>query len=151
MKKYKFVTTSLPWFHGHWEGFFRSLMVQGQGCFSLLTHSAFSKLSHKSTFSHIWCHQLIINIRPRGKEGTKVQITQNKGKERENLPKIEEITIGKAHANTQKLNRNILMVTAVFLNQKRVNVCKHTTKMRSLESFWKVPPGDCKRNGWWEI
>jgi hypothetical protein len=29
------------------------------------------------------------------------------------------------------------MVTAVFLNQKRVNVCEHTTKMASLE-FLKV-------------
>ena len=35
----------------------------------------------------------------------------------------------------RKLNRNILMVTVVFLNQKRVNVCEHTTKMASLISF----------------
>ena len=39
------------------------------------------------------------------------------------------------------LNQNILTVTAVFLNQMRMNVCKHTTKMASLESFLKVPPG----------
>ena len=58
--------------------------------------------------------------------------TQNRGKI---LPKIEEIIIAKAHANTQKLNQNILMITAVFLNQQRVNVCEHTTKMASLESF----------------
>ena len=51
------------------------------------------------------------------------------------LPKIEEITVGKAHANTRKLNRNILTVTAVFLNQKRMNVCEHISKMGSLESF----------------
>ena len=69
--------------------------------------------------------------RRRGKESTEVQITQNKGKL---LPKIEKITVGKAHANTQKLNRNILTVTAVFLNQKRMNLCEHTTKMASLES-----------------
>ena len=31
--------------------------------------------------------------------------------------------------NTWKLNRNILMVTDIFFNQKRVNVCEHTTKM----------------------
>ena len=43
---------------------------------------------------------------------------QNKGKESENLPKIEEITVGQAHVNTRKLNLNILMDTAVFLNQK---------------------------------
>ena len=39
------------------------------------------------------------------------------------LSKIEEITEGKAHINTHKLNLNILKVTDVFLNQKRVNVC----------------------------
>ena len=32
------------------------------------------------------------------------------------------------------------MVTAVLLNQKRVNVCEHTTKTVSLESLRKVPP-----------
>ena len=30
------------------------------------------------------------------------------------LPKIEEISRGKAHVNTRKLNRNIFMVTDVF-------------------------------------
>ena len=33
------------------------------------------------------------------------------------------------------------MVTDIFLNQKRVNVCEHTTKMASLESFGKVHQG----------
>ena len=63
------------------------------------------------------------------KENTYVGITftQNKGKL---LPKIEE-----AHANTQKINQNIMTVTAVFLNQKRMNVCEHTTQMASLVSF----------------
>ena len=42
------------------------------------------------------------------------------------LLKNEEISGGKAHTNAQKLIRNILMVTDVFLNQKRVNVCEHT-------------------------
>ena len=51
------------------------------------------------------------------------------------IPKIEEISKGKAHANTRKLNLNILTVTDVFLIQKRMNVCEHTTKMESLESF----------------
>ena len=63
--------------------------------------------------------------------------TQNKGKERENSPKIEDITGGKAHVNTRKLNLNILTITEVFLNQNRVNVCEHTTKMASLESLLK--------------
>ena len=51
--------------------------------------------------------------------------TQNKGKL---LPKIEEITLGQVHVNTQKLNLNNLMVTAVFLNQKRVNLWEHMTR-----------------------
>ena len=49
--------------------------------------------------------------------------------------KIEGITVGQAHVNTRKLTRNILTGTAVFLNQKRANVCEHTTKMVSLESL----------------
>ena len=51
------------------------------------------------------------------------------------LPQIEEITRGKAHVNTWKLNRNILTVTDIFLNEKRVNVCEHMTKIASLQSF----------------
>ena len=44
-------------------------------------------------------------FRPRGKESTKVRITQNKGKEMEKLlPKIEEISNGKTHTNTRKIN-----------------------------------------------
>ena len=62
------------------------------------------------------------------------KIRERKGKGKL-LPKTEEISIGKAHTNTRKLNRNILTVTAVFLNQKRVNVYEHMTKMVSLESF----------------
>ena len=50
--------------------------------------------------------------RPRGKESTDVRISQNKGKKSE---KYENISTG----------------TAVFLNQKRANVCEHTTKMAS--------------------
>ena len=64
------------------------------------------------------------------------------------LPKIEEISKGKAHANTWKPNQNILTVTADFLNQKRVNLCEHTTKMASLESFFKLLH---ERKGWREI
>ena len=39
-----------------------------------------------------------ISYRPRGKESTEVRKSQNKGKESENLPKIEEVTVGQAHA-----------------------------------------------------
>ena len=53
-----------------------------------------------------------------------------KGKEKL-LPKIEEISRGKAHTNTCKLIQNILMITDVFFNQKRVNVCDHMVKIAS--------------------
>ena len=62
---------------------------------------------------------------------TKIRITQTKGKGEGKLPKIEEISGGKAHTNTRKLIRNISTVTDVFLNQKRVNVCEHMVKMAS--------------------
>ena len=52
---------------------------------------------------------------------------------------------------TRKHTETVLTGTAVFINQKRANVCEHTTKMASLESLWKVPPGGCERNGWREI
>ena len=45
------------------------------------------------------------------------------------LLKIEEISGGKEHTNTWKLIQDILMITDVFLNQKRVNVCEHRVKM----------------------
>ena len=61
------------------------------------------------------------------------------------LLKNEEISRGKAHTNTKKLIQNILMVTDVFFNQKRVNVYEHMAKMASLECFWKMPPRGCKR------
>ena len=51
------------------------------------------------------------------------------------LPKIQEIFRGKAHTNKWKLIQNILTVTDVFFNQKRVNICEHTEKMASVESF----------------
>ena len=56
------------------------------------------------------------------------------------LKGIEEITKGQAHTNTRKLYRDISTGMAVFLNQKSVNVCEHTTKTASLESV-SVPPG----------
>ena len=57
------------------------------------------------------------------------------------LPGIEEITEEQAHTNTRKLYRDISTGTAVFLNQKRVNVCEHTTMKASLVCLRKVPPG----------
>ena len=45
----------------------------------------------------------------------------------------EVITVGQAHENTLKMYQSILMGTAIFLNQKRANICEHTTKMASLE------------------
>ena len=51
-------------------------------------------------------------------------VTIDKIRERKvkTLPEIEVITVGQAHENTLKLYRNILMGTAIFLNQERVNV-----------------------------
>ena len=43
------------------------------------------------------------------------------------LPKIEE--------RNGTLIQNILTVTYVFLNQRRVNVHEHMTRIASLESF----------------
>ena len=55
------------------------------------------------------------------------------GKRRGKLSiKIEEISGGKAHTNTQKLNFD----GHRHLSQSgRVNVCEHTAKMASLDSF----------------
>ena len=47
----------------------------------------------------------------------------------------EKISGGKAHSNTRKHIRDILTITNVFLDQKRVNVCEHTVKMAPSESF----------------
>ena len=78
--------------------------------------------------------------------------SQIKGKESENsYQELKRSQKGQAHTNTRKLNRDILTGMAVFLNQKRVNVCEHTTKTASLDSLRKVPPGGCKRDGWKEI
>ena len=35
-----------------------------------------------------------------------------------------------------------LTLTEVFANQKRVNVCEHTVKLASSDSFELEPPGD---------
>ena len=83
---------------------------------------------------------------------SKNQILKIKGKESENsYQELKRSRKGQAHTNTRKLNRDISTGTAVFLNQKRVNVCEHTTKTASLESLRKVPPGGCERDGWREI
>ena len=58
-------------------------------------------------------------------------------KKYELLQKIED----HQRKGTRKLNQNILTVTDVFLNQKRVNVSENMTKMASLESFLMVPLG----------
>ena len=64
-----------------------------------------------------------------GKKSTEVQITQKIGQQRGNsYQKNEEISGWKAHTNTLKLNWNILRITDVFLNQKRVNVYEHRVK-----------------------
>ena len=56
------------------------------------------------------------------------------GRESENsYQKLKRSRWTGTRTHTQKQNRNISMDMAVFLNQKRANVCEHTTKMASLE------------------
>ena len=75
----------------------------------------------------------LYSIKPCGKESTEVQITQNKGKESENsYQKLKRSQWTGTQTHTQKQNQNILIDMAVLLNQKRANVCEHTTKMASL-------------------
>ena len=78
------------------------------------------------------------------KESTEVRITQKVGKERGNsYRKNEEISGWKArthartHTHTQKrkLDWNVSMITDVFLNQKRVNVCEYTIFTMCLHTF----------------
>ena len=59
--------------------------------------------------------------------GWKPKICYTKiGKERETFTeKNEEISRWKSRLNTWKLNWNFLMITDVFVYQKRVNVCEH--------------------------
>ena len=54
----------------------------------------------------------------------KYKTWETEGKKK-NLPKIEEISGGKAHTNKWKLIQNISTITDVFLNQKKVNICTH--------------------------
>ena len=83
---------------------------------------------------HSLLHHMLVSCSP---VRTAKVFTQNMGKEREKklLPKIEEISRGKAHTNALKFIQNILTITDVFLNQKRVNICEHMVKIASREGF----------------
>ena len=63
------------------------------------------------------------------------------------LPKIEEVSGGEAHTNICKLIQNILTITDVFLNQKRVNVCEHMVKIASCEIFERCHKGVAREEG----
>ena len=59
-------------------------------------------------------------------------LIENKGKESENSnQKLKTARWTGTQTHTWKQNQNILTDTAVFLNQKRANVCEHRTKMTS--------------------
>ena len=58
----------------------------------------------------------------------KVIVTQNKGKGSENSYRKLKSSWW---TGTRKQNLNISTDTAVLLNQKRANVCEHTTRMAS--------------------
>ena len=101
-------------------------------------HTEFIQGFMKLDFPLSYGKMLLYTYRPRGKESTEVRITQKIGKGRGNSNrKNEEISRQKT---TQKLNLNILAITDVFLDQKRVNVCEHSVKKVPRESFGKVPP-----------
>ena len=64
-------------------------------------------------------------------------ITQNKGKESENsYQKLKRSWWTGTQTHTRKQNWNILTDTAVLLNQKKANVCEHTTKNSSDAIFY---------------
>ena len=54
------------------------------------------------------------------------------------------------HKHTETVSRYFDRHCRLFQSEER-NVFEHTTKMASLESLWKVPPGGCERDGWREI
>ena len=74
-------------------------------------------------------------------ENTEIRITQTIGKQRGNAEKKEEISRQKAHTNTWKLNWNISTITDIFLDQKRVNVYKHTVKKKTSVTGDLFTPG----------
>ena len=60
--------------------------------------------------------------------------THNKGKESENSYwKLKSSWGTGTRTHTWKQNQNILTDTAVLLNEKRANLCEHTTRVASLE------------------
>ena len=70
-----------------------------------------------------------------------MQFTQNKGNESENFyQKLKKSRWTGTRTHTRKQNQNISTDTAVFVNQKRANVCEHTTKTWSVfaNSFEKL-------------
>ena len=55
-----------------------------------------------------------------------MQITQNEGMKSENsYQKLKRSRWTGTQTHTRKQNRNISTDTAIFLNQKRANVCEH--------------------------
>ena len=65
---------------------------------------------------------------------TVVECTQIKGKESENsYQELKRSRWTGTRTHTWKQNQNISTDTGILLNQKRANVCEHTTRMASLE------------------
>jgi hypothetical protein len=58
--------------------------------------------------------------------------TKNRKRKGKLLPK-NEVSGQKAHTNIWKLNRNILTITDLFLDQQRVNICKDGTMWEFLK------------------
>ena len=72
---------------------------------------------------------------------TYFNFTMKNKKRKRKQKKNEEVSGQKAYTNTQKLNWNILTITDVFLDQKRVNVCEHMVTTVPPSIFPKLSRG----------
>ena len=70
------------------------------------------------------------------RKSTEVWLTQKRGN---SYRKSKEISRRNEHINTRKLHRNISMITDVFLNQKRVNVCEYIWWVALFRNSHVVP------------
>ena len=110
--------------------FYLQIHVNFYVSLNIINHQHKELLSY-CIFSTLYWSTLLFTEYPKSQYYHKIR--ERKGK----TPKIEEITIGEAHANTQKLNRNISMVTAPLVAPVKNSsdaifvVCLHT-----LILFW---------------
>ena len=73
---------------------------------------------------------------PRGKESAEVQITQKIGKERGKSYRKMKTSPDERHTQTDGS-----LITNVFLNQKRINICEPSVKTAPCGTCRKLSPG----------